>query len=154
MTHLSIIGTGTMGQAISAVVTKGGNTAELLGRSDAGQPVTGALVKLINAERHLTFMVPSEAQGRYQASDLPPGQYKIEARKDGKPVRQELVTVARNGRQVVRISQEAGPLTAAIPGRRALPPSRTTNPAQRSSHRSVAPDGSAYQVTSRGRRWA
>src|ERR1700724_2021615 len=44
----------------------------------AGQPVTGALVKLINAERHLTFMVPSAAQGRYQASDLPPGQYTVQ----------------------------------------------------------------------------
>ena len=33
----------------------------------AGQPVTGALVKLINAERHLTFMVPSQEQGRFEA---------------------------------------------------------------------------------------
>jgi hypothetical protein len=44
---------------------------------------------------------------------LKPGQYKVEASKDGKPVRAELVTVARNGRQVVRISQEAPPLTQA-----------------------------------------
>jgi serine/threonine protein kinase len=40
---------------------------------------------------------------------LKPGNYKVEASKDGKVVRQELVTVARNGRQVVRISKEAGP---------------------------------------------
>jgi serine/threonine protein kinase len=40
---------------------------------------------------------------------LKPGQYKVEASKDGKLVRQELVTVARNGRQVVRISQEPQP---------------------------------------------
>src|SRR5262249_61024708 len=38
---------------------------------------------------------------------LKPGQYQVEASKDGKPVRQELVTVARNGRQVVRISTAA-----------------------------------------------
>jgi serine/threonine protein kinase len=44
---------------------------------------------------------------------LKPGQYKVEASKDGKLVRQELVTVARNGRQVVRISSESVPLTAA-----------------------------------------
>ncbi len=37
---------------------------------------------------------------------LKPGQYKVEASKDGQPVRQQLVTVARNGRQVVRISAE------------------------------------------------
>jgi formylglycine-generating enzyme required for sulfatase activity len=39
---------------------------------------------------------------------LRPGQYKVEASKDGKLVRQELVTVSRNGRQVVRLSKEAG----------------------------------------------
>src|SRR5262249_55825599 len=44
---------------------------------------------------------------------LKPGQYKVEASKDGKVVRQELVTVPRNGRQVVRISKEAEPVTAA-----------------------------------------
>jgi hypothetical protein len=38
---------------------------------------------------------------------LKPGQYKVEASKDGKVVRQELITVNRNGRQIVRISQEA-----------------------------------------------
>ena len=46
MAHVSIIGTGNMGQAISSVVTKGGKTAELLARSDAGQPVTGDIVVL------------------------------------------------------------------------------------------------------------
>jgi hypothetical protein len=44
---------------------------------------------------------------------LKPGQYKVEASKDGKVVRQELVTVTRNGRQVVRVSKEAEPLTEA-----------------------------------------
>jgi hypothetical protein len=39
---------------------------------------------------------------------LKAGQYKVEASKDGKLVRAELVKVARNGRQVVRISKEAG----------------------------------------------
>jgi WD40 repeat protein/tRNA A-37 threonylcarbamoyl transferase component Bud32 len=47
---------------------------------------------------------------------LKPGQYQVEASKDGKVVRRELVTVTRNGRQVVRISHEAAPLTeAALP---------------------------------------
>src|SRR5262249_1012279 len=44
---------------------------------------------------------------------LKAGQYKVEASKDGKVVRRELVTVARNARQVVRISKEPGPLSAA-----------------------------------------
>lgn len=38
---------------------------------------------------------------------LKPGQYKVLASKDGRLVRQELVTVTRNGRQVVRVSKEA-----------------------------------------------
>ncbi|MGK5171249.1 NADPH-dependent F420 reductase [Geodermatophilus sp. CPCC 205761] len=46
MAHVSIIGTGTMGQAIAGLVTKGGNTVELLGRGDADTPVTGDVVVL------------------------------------------------------------------------------------------------------------
>jgi hypothetical protein len=38
---------------------------------------------------------------------LKPGQYKVEASKDGTLVRRELVAVTRNGRQVVRISKES-----------------------------------------------
>src|SRR5262249_41317384 len=44
---------------------------------------------------------------------LKPGQYTVEASKDGKVVRQELVTVTRNGRQVVRVSKESAPPSAA-----------------------------------------
>src|ERR1700686_178721 len=44
----------------------------------AGQPVAGAMVKLVNADRHLTFMVVSQDQGRFQASDLPPGPYTVQ----------------------------------------------------------------------------
>jgi Leucine-rich repeat (LRR) protein len=43
---------------------------------------------------------------------LKPGNYTVEARKDGKVVRQELVTVTKNGRQVVRISKETPPAEA------------------------------------------
>ena len=46
MAHLSIIGTGNMGQAISSVVTKGGNTVELFGKADIDKPVTGDIVVL------------------------------------------------------------------------------------------------------------
>jgi hypothetical protein len=47
---------------------------------------------------------------------LKPGQYQVEASKNGKLVRRELVTVTRDGRQVVRISAEspeAEPMTEA-----------------------------------------
>jgi hypothetical protein len=43
---------------------------------------------------------------------LKPGQYTVAASKDGKVVRQELVTVTRKGRQIVKISAEPAPLAA------------------------------------------
>lgn len=46
MAHVSIIGTGSMGQAIAGLVTAGGNTVEAFSESDAGQPVTGDVVIL------------------------------------------------------------------------------------------------------------
>jgi len=46
MTHVSIIGTGNMGQAIASLVTKGGNTVETFNSSDADKPVTGEIVVL------------------------------------------------------------------------------------------------------------
>ncbi|GAA1602696.1 NADPH-dependent F420 reductase [Kribbella sancticallisti] len=46
MAHVSIIGTGNMGQAIASVVSRGGNTVELLGSTDKDQRITGEIVVL------------------------------------------------------------------------------------------------------------
>ncbi len=46
MAHVSIIGTGNMGQAISSVVVKGGNTVELIGHADTDKVVSGDIVVL------------------------------------------------------------------------------------------------------------
>lgn len=46
MAHVSIIGTGNMGQAIAGIVGKGGNTVELFGENDTAKPVTGDVVVL------------------------------------------------------------------------------------------------------------
>ncbi|MGW1344409.1 NADPH-dependent F420 reductase [Kribbella sp. NPDC002412] len=46
MAHVSIIGTGTMGQAIASIVVKGGNTVELFGSADQDQRITGEIVVL------------------------------------------------------------------------------------------------------------
>jgi NADPH-dependent F420 reductase len=46
MAHVSIIGTGNMGQAISEIVRAGGNTVELLGSADSGTAATGDVVVL------------------------------------------------------------------------------------------------------------
>lgn len=47
-------------------------------KNSSGQPVSGAFVKLKNADKRLTFMVVSQAQGRYTAKELPPGQYAVQ----------------------------------------------------------------------------
>ena len=46
MTHVSILGTGSMGPAIAEIVTKGGNTVELFDSSNTDKPVSGDIVVL------------------------------------------------------------------------------------------------------------
>ncbi len=46
MAHLSILGTGNMGQAIAAIAGTGGHTVQLLGSGDADTPVAGDVVVL------------------------------------------------------------------------------------------------------------
>ena len=46
MAHVTIIGTGNMGQAIASVVTKGGSTVELFDQSDADKQISGEIVVL------------------------------------------------------------------------------------------------------------
>ena len=72
---------------------------------------------------------------------LKPGSYTVEASKDGKVVSQELVTVTRNGRQVVRVSQEAPPKSIATP----------TNDPDRRAAEHVLSIGGVVQVN--GRAW-
>src|SRR6266550_1135577 len=44
-----------------------------------GQPVAGAFVRLKNADKRLTFMVVSQNNGAFMASDLPAGKYTAQA---------------------------------------------------------------------------
>jgi len=46
MAHLSILGTGNMGQAIASVAAKGGHTVQLLGQDDVATPISGDIVVL------------------------------------------------------------------------------------------------------------
>ena len=47
-------------------------------KSSSGQPLSGAYVKLHSDEKHLTFMVISQSEGRYTAENLPPGKYTVQ----------------------------------------------------------------------------
>jgi virginiamycin B lyase len=47
-------------------------------KTASGQTLPGAYVKLFNPDRRLTFMVVSEAEGRYALNNLPPGNYTVQ----------------------------------------------------------------------------
>ena len=46
--------------------------------NSSGSPVAGAFVKMKNAERRLTFMVVTQAGGRYSVNSLPAGKYIVQ----------------------------------------------------------------------------
>ena len=48
-------------------------------KSAAGEPVSGALVKVSSQEERIEFMVVTQAQGRYSTPNLLPGKYTIQA---------------------------------------------------------------------------
>jgi len=48
-------------------------------KDSSGKPVSGAFVKLKNADRRLTFMVVSQAKGKFEAANLPGGKYSVQA---------------------------------------------------------------------------
>ena len=65
---------------------------------------------------------------------LKPGQYQLQATKDGEVLQQELVTITRNGRQLVRVSREPAP-AALKPVETASQPtdSKTVDPDRRAA---------------------
>jgi virginiamycin B lyase len=93
-------------------------------KNSSGAPVSGAFVKMKNAERHLTFMIISQAQGRYSVNSLPAGKYIVQGIggdyqsdpstsvevADGKPVTVDLSLT------VTRAPQLAGAWPGRLPG--------------------------------------
>ena len=63
-------------------------------KTASGEALPGAYVKLINPERSLTFMVVSQAQGRYEMNNLPPGDYTVQGIGNGFQSRPTPVTLA------------------------------------------------------------
>ena len=90
-------------------------------RNSSGMPVSGAFVKLKNEERRLTFMVISQAQGRYMMKNLPAGKYLVQG--IGGDMQSEMsapVDVATGRQATADLSltvQRAPSLPAAWPGR-------------------------------------
>ena len=82
-------------------------------KNSSGQPLAGAYVKLRDAEKRLTFMVISQAQGRYSATNLPPGKYSVQGVGDGF---QSSPKADRSGGRQIR---EGGSLSYSSAGRAA-----------------------------------
>jgi virginiamycin B lyase len=94
-----------------AWATENNSTIEGVVQDASGKPVAGAFVKLKNNDRHLEFMVISQAQGHYTVSNLPAGQYMIQgvgggyqsgvsapvSVADGKTAKQDLSLNAKQG---------------------------------------------------------
>src|ERR1700737_4480034 len=62
-----------------AIAAENSSTIEGIVQDVSGKPFTGGFVKLKNNQRHLEFMVISQAQGRYSADSLPAGKYVVQS---------------------------------------------------------------------------
>jgi streptogramin lyase len=97
-------------------------TIEGIVKNAAGQPVSGAYVRLKNTDGRLTFLVASQAGGKFTAGDLPAGEYTIQAIGGGftsavsQPVNADANKTARA--PDLALSNQQGPvLPGAWPGR-------------------------------------
>lgn len=90
-------------------------------KNSSGVPVSGAFVKLKNAERRLLFMVITRAQGRYTVNNLPAGRYIVQAIGGDYQSEPSAPVEVAGGRPVtVELSltaMRAPPLAPAWPGR-------------------------------------
>ena len=109
------------------------------GKSTLLRVVTGLLPPLAGAVRIDGEEMIITGAGATEIR-LKPGQYKVLASRDGKVVRQELVTITKNGRQVVRISREAAEPAAAAGGTGKVPEAMPEADAVRQELRRRNPD--------------
>jgi len=72
------IATGVLMIGAQSVLAADSGTVTGVVSDASGKPVAGAFVKLKNDQKRLTFMVISRDQGRFEAKDLPPGQYRVQ----------------------------------------------------------------------------
>jgi serine/threonine protein kinase/formylglycine-generating enzyme required for sulfatase activity len=138
--------------AVSLMLLGGLAFAEASGVAD----MRGSVIRLFSPDGTLEIQIDDPAISvQIDGSDLivsgagakeirlKPGRYTVEARKDGKLLRRELVTVTRNDRQIMRVYQE---------------PSKTDDPIAREVPPKRAPDftnsiGMEFVLVPTGRFW-
>ena len=102
----------------------------------SGQPVEGALVRVRSADLGLTFMVVSQAQGRYSTPNLLPGKYTVEGiggDYQSNPVGPVEVRSGQQEKMDVRLSA----------ARKVTPPRKRMTQAE---HAASMPEGSAKEL--------
>ena len=115
----------------------------------SGAPVAGAFVKMKNAERRLTFMVVSQAGGRYSVNTLPSGKYVAQG--VGGEFQSEMsapVEVAAGRPATLDISltaKRAPQLAPAWPGRQ--PGERGAEAERATGAQPVLPEGEGKKIT-------
>ncbi len=116
-------------------------------KSASGEPVSGAFVKLKNADRRLVFMVISQAQGRYTANNLPAGKYVVQGVGGEKQSEMSApLDVAAGGKATADLSltsDRAPALPNSWPGR---PPGQGGGEAEGGGALPPLPDGAGKQI--------
>ena len=85
-------------------------------KSPSGQPVSGAFVRLRNPDKRLTFMVISQNGGAFAATDLPAGNYTVQAieGKNQSAVSSAVAVAAGKASKIdVALTNARGPMLAA-----------------------------------------
>ncbi|MBI2819310.1 MAG: carboxypeptidase regulatory-like domain-containing protein, partial [Acidobacteria bacterium] len=95
------------------------NTGILQGvvKDASGTPVSGAFVKMKNGEKRLTFMVVTQAQGRYRANHLPPGEYVVQGIGKGFQSKLSAAVEVTDGQAATVDLSLTDPQAAYVPGR-------------------------------------
>jgi virginiamycin B lyase len=115
----------------------------------SGAPVTGAFVKMKNAERRLTFMVVSQAAGHYSVNTLPSGKYVVQG--VGGEFQSEMsaqvdVAAGRPATHDISLTAKRAPqLPPAWPGRR--PGERGAEAERATGTQPVLPEGEGKKIT-------
>ena len=115
----------------------------------SGAPVAGAFVKMKNAERRLTFMVVSQAAGRYAVNTLPSGKYVVQG--VGGEFQSEMsapvdVAAGRPATHDISLTAKRAPqLPPAWPGRR--PGERGAEAERAAGTQPVLPEGEGKKIT-------
>ena len=115
-------------------------------KDSSGAPVSGAFVKLINSERHLTYMVISQAQGRYTVANVISGKYTAQGVGNGHQSEAAPVDVSTGRPATADVSltaDQAAMLAPAWPGRL---PGQVGGETEESTRAISLPDGDGKEL--------